>query len=428
MKNRVAFCVLSIAALTSTAAMKVEVDRTSGPSGIYVLADGQRLYLAPLVDENGATLQFAFSDGLVGRARKEGPALFVDGDACTHRFTVVDDARVAYSDCAARGIAHLSVKLDEQPTTFQASDGRSIAGSVWTAHGVAPRAGIVLAHGADDETRQMGVLIPQLAEAGLAVFSLDQRGTGASEGNWRNDGIARIAADMVQAAQLLQADTKLAQVGFFGFSNGGWAAPAAAARFKNPAFVVIKSGDSQSVEDNVLFETRLAVERHAGASAAARAVDVMRSLFSALKTDTDADWVEARKKLERVQGESWLQFTQLPSLQAIPLPAAAKEGYRHQLFFDPRDDLRKITCPVLVMLGDTDIDVDGPRSAALYRTYFRESGNPDTTVQLLHGAGHQLVQGPGAAANSSLVTGRYAAQYPRDMVSWLGRVLRRSVP
>ncbi|WP_427914807.1 alpha/beta hydrolase [Ramlibacter sp. MMS24-I3-19] len=423
MKNSLVLWALAVVTLTAAAGAKVDVDHTAGPSGIYTFEDGRRLYLAPLVDENGATLQFTFSDGLVGRARKEAPSRFADTDPCAHRFVVVDDDRVEYSDCSAKATARLSVKLDERPTTFRASDGRSIAGSIWTAHGFAPRAGVVLAHGADDETRQMGVLIPQLAEAGLAVLSFDQRGTGASEGNWRSDGIERIAADMVQAAQLLQSEAKIAQVGFFGFSNGGWAAPAAAARFKDAAFVVIKSGDSQSVEDNVIFETRTAVERNAGAVAAGRATDVMRSLFAALHTDAEADWAAARKKLADVQGEPWLRYTQLPPVQAFPLPAAVKEGFRHQLFFDPREDLKKIACPVLVMLGDMDIDVEGPRSAALYRAYFRESGNTAAKVELLEGAGHQLVQGPGAAANNSMATGRYAAQYPRNMVSWLGRVI-----
>lgn len=422
MKKMLVLMVLAAASMAA-AATKVDVDRTAGPSGIYAFEDGRRLYLAPLVDENGATLQFAFSDGLVGRARKEAPSRFADTDACAHRFTFVDDDRVEYSDCAGRASARLSVPMEERPTTFRASDGRLIAGSIWAAHGVAPRAGVVLAHGADDETRQMGVIIPQLAEAGLVVFSFDQRGTGASEGNWRSDGIERIAADMVQAAQWLQSDAKLASIGFFGFSNGGWAAPAAAARFKNPAFVVIKSGDSQSVEENVIFETRTAVERHADAATARRASDIMRSLFAALHTDTDDDWANARRKLTEVQGEPWLQYTQLPPAQIFPLPGVVKEGFRHQLFFDPRDDLSKLMCPVLVLLGDLDIDVEGPRSAALYRTYFRASKNRNTTVELLHGAGHQLVQGPGPAANNSMATGHYAVQYPRDMIAWLDRVL-----
>lgn len=427
MRNTLVCWTLAVSTLTAAAA-RVDVDRTAGPSGIYALDDGRRLYLAPLVDENGATLQFAFSDGLVGRARKEAPSLFADAGPCVHRLAIVDDERLDYSDCAGRGMARRIVKLEERPSTFRASDGRLIAGSTWLAQGIQPHAGIVLAHGADDETRQMGVLIAQLAEAGLAVFSFDQRGTGASEGNWRSDGIERIAADMVQAAELLQTNLHLARVGFFGFSNGGWTAPAAAARFAHPAFVIIKSGDSQSVEDNVLFETRTAVERHAGAAAADRAADVMRSLFAALHSDTETDWAGARKKLEEVEGEPWLQYTQLPPPQAIPFPAAVKDGYRRELFFDPREDLKKIACPVLVMLGDLDVDVDGPRSAALYRAYFRESGNGEATVELLAGAGHQLVQGPGAAANNSLETGRYAMQYPRDMLTWLGRVAASTSP
>lgn len=424
------FChFITIALLTSLgvsnlAQAKVELDRSSGPTGVYRLDDGRVLYLAPLVDENGATLQFALSDGLVGRARRRSPDHFSDEDACVHQLVVAPE-QVEFTDCRGRHTARLSKKIEERLTSFVASDGQTISASIWRGEGGAPRAGVVLAHGADDETRQMGVIIPQLIDAGLAIMSFDQRGAGESGGNWRSDGISRIADDVAQAAQLLQKEAQVESVGFFGFSNGGWVAPAAAVRFKTPAFVVIKSGDSQSVEQNVLFETRAAVERHSGAAAAQRAQEVMASLLKALHSDLDADWSSARQKLAEVQGQTWLQYTQLPPANALPLPDPVKHGYRRQLFFDPRDDLKKLTCPVLILLGDLDIDVDGPRSAALYRQYFDEAANQRTTIALIKGAGHQLVKDAGPAANNSMATGYYAQQYPGEMISWLKWVNRR---
>lgn len=422
LRHRLPHLALLIGLLVSAAAhCGVALDRGAGPTGIYRLDDGRILYLAPMVDGSGATLQFALSDGLVGRARKQGPNQFADEDACVHRFVVTEN-EIAFADCASRHTARLAHRIAEQPVSIQASDGKRITGSIWIAEGTSPRSGIVLAHGADDETRQMGVILPQLAEAGLAVLSFDQRGSGDSGGNWRRDGIERIAGDVAQFAGLLRDQARLAAVGFFGFSNGGWVAPAAAVRFARPAFVVIKSGDSQTVEQNVLFETRSAVERHGGATAARRAHDVMHSMLVALRKDRDDDWADARRNLAEVQGQPWLQYTQLPPLQAIPLSASMKDAYRRQLFFDPHDDLVKLTCPVLVMLGDRDVDVEGPRSAAIYRQYFGESKNARATVVLVEGAGHQLVSGPGPAANNSMETGYYAKGYPRDMVAWLKQV------
>jgi pimeloyl-ACP methyl ester carboxylesterase len=154
----------------------------------------------------------------------------------------------------------------------------------------------------------------------------------------------------------------------------------------------------------------------------------MEHLFHALHTDSKADWDEAKQALEGAQGEAWLQYTQLPPPVALPLTADQKEGFRRQLFFDPKHYLLELTCPVLVLLGELDVDVDGPKSAALYKKYFAESHNASATVLLLKSAGHQLITGPGPSANSSMATGRYANGYPTAMIQWLKNRSPQALP
>lgn len=413
------FSAVLLALQLGSAGAQVMLDTSLPPPAIYRLDDGRSLYLAPMVDENGPTLQFALSDGLEGRAHSTGAAEYTDHATCTNSIKLQDTHTLVFKNCEATIGGTLMHALVEQPLTITASDGSKIGASIWHVDHLAPSHGVVLAHGADDETRQMGVIVPQLAEAGFAVLSFDQRGTGLSAGNWRTDGISQMAADVAQLGGELAHRAHVKDVGFFGFSNGGWVAPAAAVQYGQPSFVVIKSGDGGTVEDNVLYETAAAVTVHAGAAAGTRAREVMQAMFHALHTDTNADWNRARQALAAVQGEDWLRYTQLPPPSALPLPAAVKEGYRHQLFFDPQDDLHKLTCPVLVLLGDRDLDVDAPRSAALYRQHLTAADKVHTQVVLMHGAGHQLVQAPGEAANNSMETGRYAPEYPSVMTRWL---------
>jgi len=69
---------------------------------------------------------------------------------------------------------------------FVIEDGSDRLGaSLWYAPGSGQRPTIVLIHGADDETREMGFLIPYFVSHGLNVVAYDQRGTGESTGNWR---------------------------------------------------------------------------------------------------------------------------------------------------------------------------------------------------------------------------------------------------
>ncbi|MGA8030086.1 MAG: alpha/beta hydrolase [Bryobacteraceae bacterium] len=60
-----------------------------------------------------------------------------------------------------------------------------IGTSMWHAPGAGRSSTIILIHGADEETRAMGFLIPYFVSHGLNVITYDQRGTGESTGNWR---------------------------------------------------------------------------------------------------------------------------------------------------------------------------------------------------------------------------------------------------
>lgn len=425
--GRIALCALALVCLSfpMPALAQLDLASSAGPSAVFRLDGGDTLYVAPLVDESGPTLQFAFASGLEGRARKQPDGSFADKDACTHRLAFGPaNGAVRAADCHGTRQGRLQLAVTGQPLTFQASDGVTLGATIWTGSGKHRGIGVVLAHGADDETRQMGSVIPLLVEAGYTVLTYDQRGTGKSGGNWRADGVSRIADDMVQAAGILEQRTGEHSIGFYGFSNGGWVAPAVAVRFGKPAFVVIKSGDSQSVVENVRYETYAAVKAHFGAEAAVRAREVVTLVLKALETDAAADWDKARQALLAVKGQPWLSDTQLPPAEAIPLPAPVKAAYRRQLLFDPGADLQKLKCPVLVMLGDADVDVEGPQSARLYRKYFHEAHNARAKVVVFKNAGHQLVRGPGPAANNSLVTGTYVPGYPALMLTWLDALNR----
>ena len=58
------------------------------------------------------------------------------------------------------------------------------------------RTTVVLIHGNDPETREMGFLIPYFVLNGINVISYDQRGTGKSSGNWQENGPVQRAADV----------------------------------------------------------------------------------------------------------------------------------------------------------------------------------------------------------------------------------------
>lgn len=90
-----------------------------------------------------------------------------------------------------------------------------------------PRTTVILIHGADPETRQMGWIVPFFVCRGVNVISYDQRGTGQSSGNWLANGPPDRARDVDAIYDAFRGDLRVdrRRIGVWGFSNGGWTAP-----------------------------------------------------------------------------------------------------------------------------------------------------------------------------------------------------------
>ncbi len=138
--------------------------------------------------------------------------------------------------------------IEEKAFVIETASGR-LGASLWCAAGVGSHPTIILIHGADDETREMGFLIPYFVSHGLNVVAYDQRGTGISAGNWRFTGPDSKADDVIAVLKSVESDPAVdsQRIGVWGFSNGGWVAPIVATRFPL-AFMILKSPPSVTGE------------------------------------------------------------------------------------------------------------------------------------------------------------------------------------
>src|SRR5580692_11587695 len=126
--------------------------------------------------------------------------------------------------------------------------------------GDSARSTVLLIHGSDPETREMGWIVPYFACNGVNVISYDQRGTGESSGNWLAHGTPQRArdADAIYDAFHNDAHVDPHKIGVWGFSNGGWAAPIVAVD-RSLAFMILQSAPASSVAQNVIFEAKEAM-------------------------------------------------------------------------------------------------------------------------------------------------------------------------
>ncbi len=295
-----------------------------------------------------------------------------------------------------------------------------LGASLWRAPGARRGSTIVLIHGADDETRAMGFLIPYFVSHGLNVITYDQRGTGESTGNWRYTGPDSKADDIVAILERVRSDPAVDahRIGVWGFSNGGWTAPIVATRFPL-AFMILKSAPGESIMENVLYEVGQALREHGRFTPeqTSHALDFERTLLRALQTNSN--WSAAGEALNEAKKEPWFSDMRIPPGMTAPPPPPMLAALQAALIYDPASALQRVRTPTLALFGALDKNLDAIDSAASFRNAFNRAGLKDVTIMTFPQAGHTLVRSTTGYEDDPSLPERTVAGYPEVMVRWL---------
>lgn len=312
---------------------------------------------------------------------------------------------------------HLRTGLVEERHVIDGVQGR-LGFSLYHA-GQRPRATIILIHGNDPETREMGFIVPYFVCNGINVISYDQRGVGESSGNWRLNGPGQRADDVDAIYDAVRRDphVDVQRIGVWAFSNGGWTAPVVAVQ-RPLAFMILKSAPTESLVANIDYEVEQTMRRHHVEDASPQALVLWHAFERAL--DTHA-WSDTRRLYDLDAKKPWFQYSLMPDLGiSIPPPASKIEGLRRFVRFDPAGTLLSVSStPTLALYGRLDRNVDAADSARLLREYLTRAGDRDITIHLYPNAGHQLIVSKSGYNGDPTPPERYVPQYPQVMITWL---------
>jgi pimeloyl-ACP methyl ester carboxylesterase len=282
----------------------------------------------------------------------------------------------------------------------------------------APRSTVLLIHGSDTETREMGWIVPYFACNGVNVISYDQRGTGESTGDWLMNGPPQRAvdADAIYDAYRNDPHVDPRKIGVWGFSNGGWAAPIVAVD-RPLAFMILQSAPASSVAQNVIFEAKETMRgaKHSPTDIDA-AADTWQIMLDAIEGRTPV--AVAKRADAKAAKASWFADSLLP---LVPEKTALIEphlsGWRRFLSYDPADTLIKVRTPTLAMYGGRDTKVDVRHDVPAIEAAFRHAGMRDLMVHWFADAGHTMRVTSNGFDNAKPV--RYSRGYPTIMLDWL---------
>jgi len=280
------------------------------------------------------------------------------------------------------------------------------------------RATVILIHGNEDQTREMGFLAPLYVLNGVNVVTYDQRGTGESTGSWRGNGPVQRAADVEAIYDAIASDPWVdpKRIGLWAFSNGGWTAPIVATQ-RPTAFRLLTGAPGSSLQANIEYEVAQRVQL-AGFNDAqiAQAVKTASAMLAAL--DGTGSWETAKTLYDASAGEKWLPALLLPPNMTFPPPAAVRERMRRATVFDPQPILVHVTVPTLALYGALDRAVDVAHDAPQLEADFKRAGMKDLTVKVYPGAGHSLFLSPTGYRDETKPSWQMVSDYSTVTSDW----------
>lgn len=237
------------------------------------------------------------------------------------------------------------------------------------------------------------VIADYLTQRGIAVLRYDDRGVGQSTGEFASATSLDFASDARAAYEFLRSQDGIdaSKVGLCGHSEGGIIAPMVAVADTRVAFVIMLAGPGVN-GDRILTSQMELILRASGVdpSEIERQLLIQRKLLDLAELEPPIDKSQFSERAgEAIAPLLTDEERQTDKGAAIASAAAAQlctPWFRFFLTHDPTRDLRQMSCPVLVLNGSKDIQVDPNLNVPAIRQAL--AANPESEILALPGLNH----------------------------------------
>jgi uncharacterized protein len=297
---------------------------------------------------------------------------------------------------------------DEEEVTFEnRKDGVRLAGTLTIPRTKGPFPAVLLITGSGgqdrDETiaghRPFLILADHLTRLGIAVLRVDDRGMGGSSiGNDAfNVTSLNFAEDVMAGIEFLKGRKEIdaGKIGLIGHSEGGMIASMVAAKSKDVAFIVMMAGPGQIGEDLILLQTEI-LNKARGMS---NEVNVQMNLalqraIAIVKEEKENSVAEKRiketltKQVAEMTQEQRDAFAPMQAEINAWIPFYVHPWFRFFISFNPRPVLMKVSCPVLAINGERDLQVSAKENLSGIAEALKDGENKDYKVVSLPNLNH----------------------------------------
>ncbi len=295
----------------------------------------------------------------------------------------------------------------ESVTFENQADQVKLAGTLTIPEGAGPFPAAILITGSGPQDRDESlldhkpfwVIADYLSRKGIAVLRYDDRGVGGSTGDPALATSEDFSRDAEAAFDFLKGNPKVKpnSIGFIGHSEGGIIAPLIASRRSDTAFIVLLAGTGVNGREILLSQGQLIIKAEGAGDA--DTLELQRIVQTALinlvlKDDpvqSDATDEQIKNLLteirEKLPASSLTDATMEESVRA-GLKTLQAPWFQFFLTHEPGTVLSKVTCPVLALNGQKDVQVDPQVNLPAIRRALEEGMNKNFEVLELPDLNH----------------------------------------
>lgn len=280
------------------------------------------------------------------------------------------------------------------------ADNVELAGTLTLPDSPGPHPVVVLISGSGAQNRDEEfmnhkpflVLADYLTRQGIGVLRYDDRGFAESTGKFDEATSLDFTEDALAAVAFLKGRSQVdvSQIGLVGHSEGGLIAPVAASKSDDVAFIVLLAGPGVSGKEILLQQTR-AITKASGLTEEQieGELELSRGVFDLIAEH------RGEESLEHSLREYLENAIQMETVRGVPkdqfidsqIAQINRPWFQYFLIHEPAEYLSKVSCPVLAVNGEKDIQVI-PENLSDIETALKEGGNDQVTVIEFPGMNH----------------------------------------
>jgi len=248
--------------------------------------------------------------------------------------------------------------------------------------------------------KPFAVIADYLTRRGIAVLRYDDRGVGQSTATFEYGTTMDFATDAYAAVEWLkaQADIDPDQIGLIGHGEGGIVAPIVATKRDDIAFIVMLAGAGLRGDKTLLSQNKALGEAadlppefiqlsYQFSSAVYEALNAPEPDLARIQR-MGAEFEKRAKTLDLKDLEKIAGAADFGEFWANQLKMIESHWFRNFVKLDPGEYLQKVTCPVLVLNGDQDLQMIAEFQVPAIEGHLATAGNTRVETHVLKGLNH----------------------------------------